>query len=142
MRRTVTSVAAVAMLVVTALAVACAPTGPAPVNPPPASSLPATRSMAPGISEWAGGSVEAAGWVVWEDLEGGFWALQDVPPSTSSVRQPKIVAVLLPGAVTAKVISGFEGRYAIADGRIQGGASVRMAGPELVVDRIASARTP
>jgi hypothetical protein len=84
--------------------------------------------------------VEAAGWVAWLDLEGGFWALRDGPAVVDGAKQPKVVAVLLPGAASETAISRLNGSYAVASGHIQGGASIRMAGPELVVDKISAAR--
>ncbi len=129
-----------AMLIAAALVCSCAPSAATPDSLRPATSLPASRTVAPGISEWASGTVEAAGWVAWLDLEGGFWALRDGPAVAVGVKEPKVIAVLLPGAVTETAISALNGSYVVASGRIQGGASIRMAGPELVVDKISAAR--
>jgi hypothetical protein len=119
-------VAAVACL----FAVAGCTSGPAPV--PPVSTPTGVGSY----SARADGSVEATGYVVREDLEGGFWALQDIAPTPSSVVQPKILAVLLPGSVDEKGIAALVGSYVRVGGRLAGDVSVRMAGPEVLVDAI------
>ncbi len=139
MRRGSAIVVATATLVVAVLGYACAPSGATPATPPIGSSA-ATRTVAPGISEWASGTVEAAGWVAWLDLEGGFWGLRDGPAVVDGVKQPKVIAVLLPGAASETAISQLNGVFAVASGSMQGGASIRMAGPELVVDKISAAR--
>lgn len=141
MRSRVMSRSAVAALLLVPLAASACATGPS-ADVPGEPSQTASRTLAPGITEWAQGTVEAAGWVAWVDVEGGFWALEDAPRTSSSVDRPKIVAVLLPSAATEKAIEGLEGRYAVATGALQGGASIRMAGPELVVDTIALALSP
>lgn len=87
------------------------------------------------------GGAEAVGYVVREDIEGGFWALVDIDPGVSSTVQPKIIAVLLPGSVDEVGISALKGRFVWAAGRASGGASVRMSGPELLVDGIAPIET-
>lgn len=121
---------------VVALLVACsagagsaAPTGPSA----------ASRTVDPGISQWGQGQVEAAGYVTWIDLEGGFWVLND-RLSQSAADRPKVVAVLLPGSVSETSIAALEGAYVVASGSMQGGASIRMSGPEVMVDTIAVAR--
>lgn len=137
----VTSMAAMtAMALASVLACACTPSPSGPSLTPGAPSITTTRVIAPGISEWSTGAVEAAGWVRWIDLEGGFWALADAPAAAQGSKQPKVVAVLLPGAVSVEGIAALTGDYVVASGRIQGGASIRMAGPELVVDTIGPAR--
>jgi len=110
----------------------------APPASPPAGSPVATRTVASGLAEWGDGRVEAAGYVVWVDLEGGFWALND-RLSQSPTDRPRVVAVLLPGEVGEKEIAAFEGGFVVVSGTMQGGASIRMAGPEIVVDDIALA---
>jgi len=135
-RKTIRSL--VLVLVVPMLLVGCAP-GARTTSPVPPSAA-ASRTVAPGISEWGDGQVEAAGYVTWVDLEGGFWALQDRVSKSATTDRPKVVAVLLPGAVSKEGIAALEGVYVIASGPMQGGASIRMAGPEVVVNKIAVAR--
>jgi hypothetical protein len=95
-------------------------------------------TQAPGLTRAASGPAVAYGWVVREDLEGGFWALVDSPP-LSSVVQPKVVVVLLSGAVSQADIALLDGSYARATGAMADGASIRMSGPEMTVDAIAGA---
>jgi hypothetical protein len=143
MRRASAIVTAAAMLAVSVLACACVPSAAAPATTAPgAPSMPVTRTIAPGMSEWASGNVEAAGWVTWVDVEGGFWTLKDGPAVVAGAKPPKTIAVLLPGVVSETTIATFDGSYVVARGRIQGGASIRMAGPELVVDDLTVARPP
>lgn len=118
--------AALAALVLASGAAGCMSEGPsASFGTPPK----------PGYVAGPGGA-EAVGYVVREDIEGGFWALVDIEPSVSSTVQPKIIAVLLPGSVDEVGISALKGRFVWAAGRASGGASVRMSGPELLVDAI------
>jgi hypothetical protein len=113
-----------------------APPTPSPAPPPPGSSGKVGALPAAGIADLGDGRVVAHGWVASEDLEGGFWAVMDIAPSTSSVVQPKVVAVLLPGKVTSEELKNVEGTFVGAEGVRQEGASIRMAGPEIVVDAL------
>lgn len=96
-------------------------------------------SVASGTASYsphANGSVEASGYVGRSDLEGGFWALYDKPPLPAAAPQPKIVAALLPSAVTEKQIAALKGVFVTVRGRVAGPASVRMTGPGILVDTI------
>ena len=106
---------------------------PAPGQPggPPTSGMPTV----PRIEQNADGRWTAYGWLVRIDLEGGFWAVV-AEPSGVQTSSPTIIAVLLPGAATEADISGLDGHSVIAVGSRSSGVSVRMAGPEIVVDRI------
>jgi hypothetical protein len=95
-----------------------------------------------GYSTGSFGSAEVVGYLSRSDLEGGFWAVYDIPGSPSSVQQPRILAVLLAGSVDEGGIAALEGRYVWATGRVSGGASTRMAGPEILVDGIDVATAP
>jgi hypothetical protein len=112
------------------------PPAPAPSTPPPGSSGKLGVRPEAGIADLGGGRVIASGWVAYEELEGGFWAVMDIEPSTSSVVQPKVVAVLLPGKVGAEQMKAAEGTFVAAEGVVQEGASIRMTGPEIVVDAL------
>jgi hypothetical protein len=87
------------------------------------------------------GSAEVIGYLSRSDLEGGFWAVYSLP-ATSSVAPPHVLAVLLPGSVDEAGIAALDGRYVWASGRVTGGASTRMAGPEIMVDGIDAAQAP
>jgi hypothetical protein len=107
---------------------------PAPAPPPPGSSKEAGGLVA-GIEELGGGRVVASGWVDYVDLETGFWSVMSAAPTQSAV-QPVVVAVLLPGKVTAEELENVKGTFVGAEGVLQEGASIRMAGPEVVVDAL------
>jgi hypothetical protein len=142
MRQGFTIVATAAVLVAAVLIGACVSSAGTSIGAPATSALPASRTVAPGITEWADGTVEVTGYVQWMELEGGFWALVDRAAHVDGSRQPKVVAVLLPGPVSETTISTFNGSYVVARGRMQGGASIRMAGPEVVVDKLVPALPP
>jgi hypothetical protein len=107
---------------------------PAAAPPPPGSSEKA-GGLVSGIEELGGGRVVASGWIDYVDLETGFWAVMSASPVQSAV-QPAVVAVLLPGKVTAKELENVKGTFVGAEGVLQEGASIRMAGPEVVVDAL------
>lgn len=142
MSRVARIIAAVAVVLTAVAACGCAVSGGTSADAESPSSGSATRTVSPGINEWADGTVEASGYVLWEDLEGGFWTIKDGPATVAGTKQPKIVAVLLPGSASEQLISSFNGAYAVVGGRVQGGASIRMAGPEIMVDTIAPALPP
>lgn len=137
-RTTIGSISLAVTLTVPIMLGGCAPD--VRTTSPVAASAVASRTVAPGISEWGDGQVEAAGYVTWVDLEGGFWALHDRVSKSAATDRPKVVAVLLPGTVSEESIAALEGAYVAASGPMQGGASIRMAGPEVVVNKIAVAR--
>lgn len=110
------------------------PSGPGPSGP--GSSIPPR----PNYTESADGTVEAVGYVGRSDLEGGFWAIYDSAPGPSSTPRPKIVAVLLPGKVAEPAIAALDGSLVTLTGRARKGASIRMAGPEVLVDTIGGIR--
>jgi hypothetical protein len=100
---------------------------------PPGSAK--TGSLKPGITTLGGQRVVARGWVAYVDLESGFWAVMSARPQpTESSYMPEVVAVLLPGAVTEEQIKKMRGTFVGAEGVLQQGTSIRMAGPEVVVD--------
>jgi hypothetical protein len=96
---------------------------------------PPTGPVKAGYKAGSLGSAEVVGYLSRSDLEGGFWAVYGLP-TTSSVAPPKVLAVLLPGSVDEGGIAALDGRYVWAAGRVSGGASTRMAGPEILVDSI------
>jgi hypothetical protein len=106
---------------------------PAPGQPggPPTGGMPTV----PRLEQNANGSWSAYGWLKRIDLEGGFWAVIAEPPGVQT-SSPTIIAVLLPGTVSDSDLAKLDGHSVIAVGSKSSGASVRMAGPEIVVDRI------
>jgi hypothetical protein len=109
---------------------------PAPVPAAPAGG----RVRGPGLDRQPDGSAVAYGWVERQSLEGGFWSLVDAAPDGRAAGT--IVCVLLPGAVTESGIAALEGGYVTVTGHVDGGVSVRMTGPELVVGSIATLSEP
>lgn len=95
-----------------------------------------------GYKEVGWGGAEVVGYLGYSELEGGFWAVYSSPISTSSVDQPTVLAVLLPGSVDEAGISALKDRYVWAAGRVSKGGSIRMAGPEIKVDGIDTVMEP
>jgi hypothetical protein len=86
----------------------------------------------PHFQKMSGGQAVASGWLRHVDLEGGFWALIAEPPGVPA-SSPTIVAVLLPGKVSQAQLAAHDGAYLFVTGKVATGASMRMAGPEIVV---------
>jgi len=102
---------------------------------------PPTGPVKAGYKTGSLGSAEVVGYLSRSDLEGGFWVVYSLP-TTSSVAPPNVLAVLLPGSVDESGIAALDGRYVWAAGRVSGGASTRMAGPEILVDGIDVVQAP
>jgi len=102
---------------------------------------PPTGPVKAGYKTGSLGSAEVVGYLSRSDLEGGFWVVYSLP-TTSSVAPPNVLAVLLPGSVDESGIAALDGRYVWAAGRVSGGASTRMAGPEILVDGIDAVQAP
>lgn len=90
--------------------------------------------LAPGLYDMPDGTVQAVGTLVWRDLEGGFWAI--VAPSADEAAEGATIAVIANGTEMTDVLPALEGRSVVAYGRRFEGASIRMAGPEMTVERI------
>lgn len=103
---------------------------------------PPASPVKPAYTPGSAGSASAVGYLSHSGLEGGFWAVYDAPLSPSSAVQPRILAVLLSGSVDEPAVAALNGRYIRASGRIAAGASIRMAGPEILVDGIDIATPP
>ncbi|GAB4264298.1 MAG: hypothetical protein Kow00122_19880 [Thermoleophilia bacterium] len=71
------------------------------------------------------------------DLEGGFWAVTNALPGGEPDEGDKIIAVLANADDLGLDLESLEGAYVSAVGKLLGGASVRMAGPELQLDTLA-----
>jgi hypothetical protein len=118
---------------------ACAAPAPAPApNAPSGSSpspVPGAAVPRPGLTRNADGTYVGYGYVVRVALEGAFWAL--APQPSSGEATPPVIAVLLSGKVTTPQIAAASGRYVRVTGIVRTGTvSIRMAGPELVVDTL------
>lgn len=140
-RRLVTACVTVALAFMVAACSTPAPSVRPGATGPATTTVPGrTTAPAPGLQRPASGPAVAYGWVMRQEIEGGFWALIDRPPASSDPGQPKVVVVLLPGVVPEADIARLEGSYARATGTVSDGVSVRMAGPEMKVDAISGAR--
>lgn len=83
----------------------------------------------PGIYDAPGGQVRAVGILDRVALEGGFWALVGVADTESA---ESLVVVVISNAEDMGVdLAGYRGRYVEVVGTLVGGASIRMAGPEV-----------
>jgi hypothetical protein len=126
----------VLMIMVLALG-ACSPEPPAAPNDggvetPPEAGL----RLAPGLydlSEEEG--VHAVGTLVWRDLEGGFWAIAE-NVNGASENEGENIAVIANGEDFRDQLEPLEGREVIVTGERFDGMSIRMAGPEIVMDSV------
>lgn len=100
---------------------------------PPSDGAAGTR-LAPGLYELADGSAQALGMLEYRDLEGGIWVIVGGTEATGDVG--KTVAVIANADELAAQLDGLKGATVIATGKKLGGASIRMAGPELAVTSI------
>jgi hypothetical protein len=125
------------VLVAAVLAACSTPPGTTTSAPLPPGASGKAGTTKPGVSELGDGRVVASGWVARVDLEGGFWAVMDASPQPpESSYMPQVVAVILPGAVPESEFKRLEGSFIGAEGVLQTGASIRMSGPEVVVDAV------
>jgi hypothetical protein len=132
-------------IVLAAAAFAAALTACGGGSPTPASSAPASSGaspagpaagskMAPGLYHLADGTLVAVGTVEHRDLEGGFWAVVDGTRPEGDEGQ--VVAVIVNGDEFAAQFREGEGLSLEVHGTRAGEASVRMAGPEIIADRV------
>jgi hypothetical protein len=127
-----------ALVLVFAL-IGCAATeapAPAPVDgTPPAGGDPALGSrLAPGLYDLEGGVVQALGTLEYVDIEGGFWAI--IGGTEADGNFGETAAVISNGDELESTLRPLEGRTVLATGTRFDGASIRMAGPEIVVTEI------
>lgn len=102
-----------------------------PVTDAPATDDPAAGlRLAPGLYDLKDGTVQALGTLEWQDLEGGFWALTGSMESEGN----GIIAVLNNGAELDAELRPLEGKTVMVTGTRFEGASIRMAGPEVIVE--------
>lgn len=92
----------------------------------------------PGLYELEGGRTQAFGVLVYRDLEGGFWAVVDAQLGEPNEEAP-VIAVLVGAEALGVDLAALEGGFVLAEGTLSDGASVRMAGPELLVDTVKEA---
>jgi hypothetical protein len=112
--------------------VACSPADEPDVETP-ADDPAAGIRLAPGLYELEGGSVQAVGTLEWVDLEGGFWAVTD---GTAAGDEGGNVAVIANGDELDDELSALDGRTVSVIGERFDGASIRMAGPEIIAETV------
>lgn len=90
----------------------------------------------PALVELAGGRVRAIGVLTRVDLEGGFWAVVDAPAGAKLTgNEPVVAVILLPEAgLHGANLDALVGTYVQFEGTLSEGASIRMAGPEVMVE--------
>lgn len=129
--------AAALLLLAPLLASGCGPSASADrgeAKPEPEKRLD-TDVAPPGVYELPGGRAQVIGTLVRDDgLEGGFWAISPRTPTMGSDARPVVIAN--PELFADPPLGSLEGDYVVAEGVLSDGASVRMAGPELVADSL------
>lgn len=90
--------------------------------------------LAPGLYDMPDGTVQAVGTLERSDLEGGFWMVAG--GTASEGNEGVTVVVIANGDDLAAELEPLEGKTVMAVGKRQEGASIRMAGPEMVAETI------
>lgn len=110
-----------------------------PATDPAAGTSPAPPSgSTPGITELDDGRISVEGWLAYVDLEGGFYAIQDGPPSDTPGVEVDVttVMVIANSPDFGSELESMSGAYVTVIGKALDGASVRMAGPEMLLESI------
>ena len=113
--------------------VACAPADEPEAEAPDEMPGGDTR-LAVGLYDLEDGTAQAIGTLAWIDLEGGFWAVTD--PDATAGEGPTTIAVIANGDELERDLRPLEGSMVIVTGERFDGASIRMAGPEIVVETV------
>jgi hypothetical protein len=137
--------AAVLLSALAVAAVAACGDGSEGASPSPADSAPASggsaspdpaagSKMAPGLYDLEDGSVVAVGTVEFADIEGGFWAV--IGGTAAEGNEGEVVAVIVNGEEFADQFRANAGLSFEVYGERGGEVSIRMAGPEMIADRV------
>lgn len=115
------------------------PSSDRPAQTPTPTSTPSDPAaglrLAPGLYDQADGSVLALGTLEHRDLEGGFWAVVDGTVAADGTTG-SVVAVISNGSELESTLKPLSGKSVEVKGQRIGGASVRMAGPEIRADEV------
>jgi hypothetical protein len=124
-----------ALAVVIALG-ACASTGPdGDTDAEPGVTDPGMQlRLAPGMYDLEDGTVQVIGTLEYRDLEGGFYAVVDGTVTEDGLG--KIIAVVNNADEFADELDALDGKPVSVIGTRFDGASIRMAGPEVIVETI------
>jgi hypothetical protein len=121
-------------LALTLAAVGCSPADEPDVAEPdvgtPATDDSMGLRLAPGLYDLEDGTAQALGILEWRDLEGGFWAILSTTGADSA--EGTVVAVIAPGTDLDETFESLKGKMVLVTGTRFEGASIRMAGPEIV----------
>jgi hypothetical protein len=90
--------------------------------------------LAPGLYDMQDGSVQAVGTLEYRDLEGGLWAIVGGTEAEGNIGT--VVAVVNNPEKFTSELKTLTGKTVIVTGTRFEGASIRMAGPEVVVETI------
>lgn len=90
--------------------------------------------LAAGLYDMEDGTVQAVGTLAYQDLEGGFWAI--VGGTGADANTDTIIAVINNSDEFLDQIESLEGKTVLAVGTRFDGATIRMAGPEIVITSI------
>jgi hypothetical protein len=104
--------------------------------PPPAvdGGAAAGSRLAPGLYDLEDGTVQALGVLEYRDLEGGLWAIIGGTEADGNIGS--VVAVVAnPDEFTAE-LNALSGKTVMVTGTRFTGTTIRMAGPEVVVNEI------
>lgn len=121
---------------VAALASGCGAAKPTPEPLPAEEATPpaggaSTSQLASGLHTLPDGSVQAVGTLEYSNLEGGFWQVAGFAPGGGDTAT--VFAVIANGADFESQLKPLEGKSVIVTGKPTDGASIRMAGPEIVM---------
>jgi len=110
-------------------------TEPGSGSTPPADGGAASGSrLAPGLYDLEDGTAQALGTLEYRDLEGGLWAL--VGGTEAEGNLGEVVAVVANPDEFADQLQALKGKTVLVTGTRSDGASIRMAGPEIIVTAI------
>jgi hypothetical protein len=130
MKRLLNALVLVSLLVGILALTGCANQAPAPPEGGgDAAGGAAGLRLAPGLYDLEDGTAQAVGTLVWQDLEGGFWAVSGGTEAENNVGET--VAVIANGAEFESELKPLEGKQVLVTGTRLEGASIRMAGPEI-----------
>jgi hypothetical protein len=111
--------------------VGCATAGdPAPDVGAPVDDGSTGMRLANGLYDQTDGTVLGLGTLEWIDLEGGFYALTGSPEGDGNI------AVIANADEFANELEALVGKTVQITGTRFDGASIRMAGPEVVIDKV------
>jgi hypothetical protein len=89
----------------------------------------------PGLTTTEEGKAQAVGTFSYVDLEGGFWRIAESASANEAQDAPTVVVIANAESLPEEPDS-YEGEYVRATGELFEGATIRMAGQEMIVEDI------